>query len=72
MAAGATTATAGHHESSEGKVKCNGINKCAGKGKCHAADGSHACAGMNSCSGKGWVHADSAEACTEQGGTVLK
>ena len=25
-----------------------------------------------SCSGKGWVHTDSAEACTEKGGTVTE
>ncbi len=72
MTAGATTATAGEHGSGEEKVKCAGINSCAGKGMCGAADGSHDCAGKNSCHGKGWVYADSAEACTEKGGTVQK
>jgi len=72
MTAGATTANAGHHEKSASKVKCAGINSCAGKGMCGSADGSHACAGKNSCHGKGWVYADSAEACTDKGGTVQK
>ena len=72
MTAGATTASAGHHEKGESKVKCAGINSCAGKGQCGAADGSHGCAGKNSCHGKGWVYAESAEACKEQGGTVQK
>lgn len=72
MAAGAIVATAGHHEEGESKVKCAGINSCAGKGQCGAADGSHDCAGKNSCSGKGWVYEDSAEACTEKGGSVQK
>lgn len=72
MAGGATSAVAEHHESGESKVKCSGINSCAGKGQCGAADGSHSCAGKNSCKGKGWVHTDTAEACTEQGGTVVE
>ena len=71
LAGGATIASAAHHEGGE-KVKCSGINSCAGKGQCHAADGSHDCSGKNSCHGKGWVHADSADACTEKGGTVLE
>ena len=53
-----------------GKVKCEGINSCAGKGACGAVDGSHDCAGKNSCKGKGWVEVDSADKCTEMGGTV--
>ena len=53
-----------------GKVKCSGINGCSGQGECAAADGSHDCGGKNGCKGKGWVHADSAEQCTEKGGTV--
>ena len=55
-----------------GEVKCAGINGCSGKGECGAADGSHDCGGKNSCKGKGWVHTDSAEECTEQGGTVIE
>jgi hypothetical protein len=70
LAAGPTVAIAGDSEG--GQVKCSGINGCGGKGECAAADGSHACSGKNSCSGKGWVHTDSAEACTEKGGTVTE
>jgi len=69
--AGAGTAMAEHHEG-EGKVKCAGINGCSGKGSCGAADGSHGCAGKNACKGKGWIHTNSEEDCTEQGGTVQK
>ncbi len=68
-AGGATTAAAGSQEG--GEVKCAGINSCAGKGECGAADGSHDCGGKNSCKGKGWIEVDSAEECTEKGGTVL-
>ena len=71
LALGASPALAEHHEGG-GKVKCAGINSCAGKGQCGAADGSHDCAGKNSCNGKGWVHAESEAACTEKGGTVQK
>jgi hypothetical protein len=71
MAGGATTASAAHHEGG-GEVRCSGINGCAGKGECAAADGSHDCAGKNSCKGKGWVNVDSAEECAEKGGTVLE
>ena len=70
MAGGATMASAAHHEG--GGVKCAGINGCAGKGECGAPDGSHDCAGKNSCKGKGWVHVDSAEECTDKGGTVVE
>ena len=59
-------------EAEGGEVKCAGVNGCAGKGECGAADGSHGCGGKNSCKGKGWVHTDSAEKCTGQGGTVLE
>ncbi len=55
-----------------GEVECAGVNGCAGKRECSAADGSHDCGGKNSCKGKGWVHTDSAEECTEKGGTVRK
>lgn len=71
MAGGATAAFADHHEGG-GEVKCAGINGCAGKGECGAADGSHDCSGKNSCKGKGWVKAESAEACTDKGGTVVE
>ena len=58
-------------EAHGGEVKCSGINSCAGKGACGASTGKHDCAGKNSCKGKGWIHVDSAQACTDQGGTVL-
>jgi uncharacterized membrane protein len=70
LAGGAGLAAAEHHEG--GEVKCAGINSCAGKGECAAADGSHDCGGKNSCKGKGWVHVESAKACTDQGGTVVE
>ncbi len=70
VAGSATTVAAESHEG--GEVKCQGINGCSGKGECEAADGSHDCSGKNSCKGKGWVHTDSAEECTAQGGTVHK
>ncbi len=69
LAGSAGSAAADSHEG--GEVKCQGINGCSGKGECAAADGSHGCSGKNSCKGKGWVHAPSAEQCTEQGGEVL-
>ena len=59
-------------EGDGGKVKCQGINSCPGKGACGAADGSHECGGKNSCKGKGWIEVDSAKQCTEKGGTVLE
>ncbi len=59
-------------EAEGGEVKCAGVNGCGGKGECAAADGSHDCGGKNSCKGKGWVHTDSEEECTAQGGTVLE
>jgi hypothetical protein len=68
LLAGAPTVAAA--DSHGGKVKCAGINSCAGKGECGAADGSHDCGGKNSCKGKGWIEVDSAEECAEKGGTV--
>lgn len=53
------------------KVKCAGINSCAGKGECGAADGSHDCAGKNSCQGKGWVKT-TAQECKDKGGTIVE
>jgi hypothetical protein len=58
------------HAKEESKVKCQGINGCAGKGECGAADGSHDCGGKNSCKGKGWVYKADAKACTDEDGTV--
>lgn len=68
LLAGAPAATAAHHEG--GKVKCSGVNGCASKGECAAADGSHECGGKNSCKGKGWLTMGSEKECTDKGGTV--
>lgn len=34
-------------------VKCYGVNKCKGFGKCGGPG--HECAGQNSCKGQGWL-----------------
>lgn len=34
-------------------VKCYGVNKCSGHGKCGGPG--HECAGKNSCKGQGWL-----------------
>ena len=71
-ALGLMAAGTGCAQQAEGaEVECSGINSCAGKGECGAADGSHGCGGKNSCKGKGWVHEASAEACEAKGGKVL-
>ncbi len=67
LAAAPAVANEGHDDG--GTVKCSGINSCAGKGQCAAADGSHDCSGKNSCKGKGWIET-SAKECAEKGGTV--
>lgn len=54
---------------SDAKVKCAGVNECAGKGSCDSA--SNSCAGKNSCKGKGILEM-SAEECTKNGGKVVK
>lgn len=51
-------------------VKCAGINSCKGHGSCKTA--SNECKGLNACKGQGWVSAESASACTDKGGKVLK
>ena len=50
------------------QVKCTGANSCKGTSECATANSS--CKGQNSCAGQGWVYADSADACTTNGGTV--
>ncbi len=50
------------------KVKCEGINKCQGKGSCKSAK--NACQGKNGCQGKGWVEVSEKE-CKDKGGKVL-
>ena len=50
-----------------GKVHCEGVNACKGKGGCKGAD--NACKGQNSCKGKGWMPM-SEKQCAAKGGTV--
>jgi hypothetical protein len=49
----------------DAKVKCSGVNACAGKGAC--AHKGNACAGKNACKGKGIVEM-SADECKAKGG----
>lgn len=51
-------------------VKCAGLNSCKGQSECATASSS--CKGLNACKGQGWVSAESADACTSAGGTVLE
>ncbi|MEX0810435.1 MAG: hypothetical protein WD044_17065 [Dongiaceae bacterium] len=51
-------------------VKCAGINSCKGHSECATASSS--CKGQNACKGQGWTSAESADACTEAGGTVVE
>jgi hypothetical protein len=53
----------------DAKVKCSGINECAGKGACGGAGNS--CAGKNACKGQGVVET-SAEECAKKNGKVVK
>jgi hypothetical protein len=53
----------------DAKVKCAGVNECAGKGTCGGAGNS--CAGKNTCKGKGVVEM-SAEECAKKNGKVVK
>jgi len=52
----------------EGKVHCQGVNACKGKGGCKSAD--NACKGQNGCKGKGWKEMSEKD-CKAKGGTVL-
>ena len=58
------------HAASDGMVKCAGVNSCKGSSECKTAKSE--CKGHNSCKGEGWVSKKSAEACTKEGGTVVK
>ncbi len=51
-------------------VKCAGINSCKGQSECKSA--ANSCKGQNACKGQGWITAESADACTEAGGTVIE
>jgi hypothetical protein len=50
-----------------GKVHCQGVNACKGKGGCKGADNS--CKGQNGCKGKGWTEMSEKD-CKAKGGTV--
>ena len=50
-----------------GKVHCQGVNSCKGKGGCKGADNS--CKGQNGCKGKGWMEMSEKD-CKAKGGTV--
>lgn len=56
---GADLASAEHHEGSEAKIHCDGVNGCKGKSDCATAD--NECKGMNSCKGKGFLSLTQAE-----------
>ena len=51
-----------------GKVHCQGVNACKGKGACKSAD--NACKGQNGCKGKGFVDMTEKQ-CKDKGGTVI-
>lgn len=53
FALGAGHAFAAEGEAAGGKVKCEGVNACKGKGSCHSD--ANACAGQNGCKGKGFM-----------------
>lgn len=57
-------------QGSEGKVKCEGANKCKGKSACSTAK--NKCAGENACKGQGWVETKDEAECKKLGGTVKK
>ena len=52
------------------KVRCFGINTCAGKSEC-SVKGANDCGGKNSCKGKGWITVAMSE-CSEKHGEVLE
>ncbi|MBL9014664.1 MAG: hypothetical protein JNL83_10840 [Myxococcales bacterium] len=72
LLAGAATGCTddGTSESQQG-IKCQGINKCEGMSECAGPDGANDCQGKNKCEGMGWVTVETAQECTEKGGTVL-
>jgi hypothetical protein len=53
----------------EGKVHCQGVNACKGKGGCKGAD--NACKGQNGCKGKGFMEMSEKD-CKAKGGTVAE
>jgi hypothetical protein len=58
----------GKNDTADKKVKCEGINKCAGHGSCRSA--ANACGGKNGCAGKGWVETTEKE-CRDKGGKIV-
>jgi hypothetical protein len=56
-------------EKAGGKVHCQGVNACKGKGGCKGAD--NGCKGQNGCKGKGWVEMTDKK-CKDKGGTVAE
>ena len=68
LAAGAMTFTPS--PAAAHSVKCAGTNSCTRLSECATASSS--CKGLNACKGQGWTSAESAEACTEAGGTVIE
>lgn len=61
----------------EAKIKCFGVNECAGEAACDVPDGrvepgskGHSCGGLNECKGKGWILLSSTD-CDAQGGEPL-
>jgi hypothetical protein len=56
-------------DTTSGKIKCQGVNACAGKGGCKSA--ANECKGKNGCKGKGWMEITAKE-CAEQGGKPMK
>lgn len=59
----------GGGEKKDAKVKCMGVNECAGKGGCASAHND--CAGKNKCKGMG-VMMMSAEECKTKGGKTAQ
>jgi hypothetical protein len=55
------------HAKGGGKVSCQGVNDCKGKGGCKSA--TNDCKGKNECKGKG-IMKMSEKDCTGKGGTV--
>jgi uncharacterized membrane protein len=65
MGAAPTVASA-----ADATVKCAGVNSCKGTSECKTAN--NECKGQNGCKGQGWVSKASAQACTKDGGKVVK
>ena len=69
--------TSQNQRTSAAKIKCFGVNECAGQAACAVPDNyiepgsvGHSCAGQNECKGKGWLSL-TAEECDTQGGKPM-